>query len=129
MRIAVGRKNLVDVAFAGGDQLENGNVECAAAEVINGDAAALRFMQAIGKRGGRGLVDKAKHFEARDSAGVFRGLALRVVEIGRHGDDGAVHRFAEMRFRPVFQLAQNESGYFGWRENAFTEPDANYAGT
>src|SRR5713101_4812322 len=93
MRVAIGRKHLIDVALAGGDQLQNGNVESAAAEIINGDAAALRLMQAISKRGGRRLVDEPKNFEACDPAGVFGGLALRVIKIGRHSDDSAVHRF------------------------------------
>ena len=104
VRVAVGRKHLIDVAFGGGDQLENGNIERAAAEIVDGDAAALLFVQAVGKRRGGRLVDEAQDFEAGDFAGVLGGLALRVVEIGGDGDDGAVDRFAEDRLRPSFSV-------------------------
>src|SRR5882762_10176746 len=75
MRVAVGRENLIDVAVAGGNELENGNIECAAAEIVDGNFAALLFVQAVGERGGGGLVDEAKNFEAGDLAGVLGGLA------------------------------------------------------
>ena len=100
VRVAVGGEDLVDVAFAGGDQLEDGNVEGAAAEIVDGYVAALFFVQAVGERGGSWFIDEAQDFEAGDSAGVFGGLALRVVEIGRDGDDRAIDRFAEVRLRP-----------------------------
>ena len=48
MRVAVGGEDLVDVAFAGGDQLQDGNIERAAAEIVDGHVAALFFVQAIG---------------------------------------------------------------------------------
>ena len=69
--------------------------------------AALLLVQTIGERGGGGLVDESQNFEAGDAAGVFGGLALRVVEICGDCDDGTRDRFAEMLFRPGFQLAQN----------------------
>ena len=102
VRVAVGREDLIDVAFAGGNELENGNIERAAAEIVNGDAAALLFVQAVSERGGRWLVDQAQNFEASDFAGVFGGLALGVVEIGRDGDDGAIDRSRRSRPRPNF---------------------------
>src|SRR5258708_34616791 len=71
MRIAVGGENLKDVALPGGDQFQNGNVESAAAEVVDGDAAALFFMQAVGERGAGGLVAQAGNLEAPDFAGVL----------------------------------------------------------
>ena len=48
MRVAVGRKNLEDVAIGGGDEFEDGNIESAAAEIVNGDFATLLFVEAIG---------------------------------------------------------------------------------
>ena len=67
--------------------LEDRDVEGAAAEVEHRDASwRSRFAEAVGERGGRGLVDDAQHVQAGDLAGVLGGLALRVVEVGGHGD-------------------------------------------
>ena len=105
VRVAVGGEDLVDVAFAGGDEFENGNIESAATQVVNGDMTALLFVLAIGERGSRWLVDESQHFKAGELAGVFGGLTLRIVEIRGNGDDGAVDDFVEKRFSPIFQFA------------------------
>src|SRR6266849_3508442 len=102
VRVAVGGKNLEDVAFGGGNQFEDGNVKGAAAEIVDGDFAALLFVEAVGKRGRGRFVHEAKNFETGDFAGVLGGLALGVVEIGGDGDHGAIYRFAEMGFGPIF---------------------------
>ena len=80
---------------AGGDdfedavvELEDGDVEGAAAEVVDGDDAVFLLVEAVGEGGGGGLVDEAEDVEAGDSSGIFGGLALRVVEVGGDGDDG-----------------------------------------
>jgi len=65
-------------------------------------------MQAVGKRSRSRLVDEAQDFEAGKLASVLRGLALRVIEISRHGDDRAIDGFTKKGFCPIFQLAQNE---------------------
>src|SRR6266581_4468484 len=127
MRVAVGGEHLVDVALAGGNQLEDGDVKGAAAEVIHGDAAALLLVEAEGQRGGRGLVDQAQDFEAGEASGVFGGLALRVVEIRGDGDDRALHGLPKKSFRPVAQLAKNERGDFRRREDAFAQAHADDA--
>jgi len=124
VRVAVGGKNLEDVTIGGGNKLEDGNVESAAAEIVDGDFAALFFVKAVGERGGGGLVDEAENFEAGNFAGVLGGLALGVIEIGWDGDDGAVDRFAEVGFGPILQFAEDEGGNFGWRENLFAEHNA-----
>ena len=124
MRVAVGGEHLVNVAFAGGDQFEDGNVERAAAEIVDRDVAALLFVQAVSERGGGRLVDEAQDFEAGDAAGVFGGLALGVVEIGGHGDDRAIDRFAEVSFGPILQFAQDERGNFRRGKNFVAKHDA-----
>ena len=77
--VAVGRLHL-EHAVA---DFENGNIEGAAAKVIDRDGAGLALVEPIGERGRGRLVDDAQHFEAGDLAGVLGGLALRVVEISR----------------------------------------------
>ena len=82
--IAVGR---LDLEHAVAD-FQDRNVESAAAEIIDGDLAASLFVEPIGQcRRGR-FVDDAQHIKPGDPPGILGGLALRIVEIGRHGDDG-----------------------------------------
>src|SRR6266436_7270193 len=124
VRVTIGGKNLENVAFGCGDELEDGNVEGAAAEIVDGDFAALLFVQAVGERGRSWFVDETENFEAGNFTGVLGGLALGVMEIGRHGDDSAVDGLAEMGFGPVFQLAKDESGNLRRSENFLAEHDA-----
>src|SRR6201996_7839763 len=81
VRVAVGGDDLED-AFV---ELEDGDIEGAAAEVVDRDEAVFLFVQAVGKGGGGGLVDEAEDFEAGDAAGVLGSLALGVVEVGGDG--------------------------------------------
>src|SRR5271167_1989226 len=102
VRVAIGREDLIDVAFGGGNEFENGNVERAAAEIVYRYAAALLFVQPIGERRGGWFIDQAENFEAGDFAGVFRGLALGVVKIGGDSDNGAVDGFAKKASAQLF---------------------------
>src|SRR6266850_949270 len=129
VRVAVGGEHLIDIAVTGGDELQNGNIKRAAAEIVDGNTAALFFMQAVGERRGSRLINEPENFEAGDFAGVFCGLALRVVEIGRHGDDRAVDGFTEESFGPVFQFAQNECRNFRRSEDFVAQHHANYVFT
>ena len=104
--VAVGRLHL-EHAVA---DFENGNIERAAAKVIDRDRAGLGLVEPVSERGRGRLVDDAQHFEAGDLAGVLGGLALRVVEIGGNGDDRLIDLGAEIGFRRLFHLLQNESG-------------------
>src|SRR5882762_2285756 len=123
--VAIGGEYLIDVAVAGGDELQNGNIKRAAAEIVDGNFATLSFVQAVGQRGGSRLIDETHNFEAGNFAGVFCSLALCIVEIRGHGDDRAVNSFTEECFRPVFQFAQNECRNFRRSEHLFAENDAN----
>src|SRR5438128_1376304 len=88
MGVAVGGENLVDV-------------ESAAAEIVDGDFAALFLVKAVGECSSSRLIDKAQNLEAGDFAGVLGGLALGIVEICRDGDNGAVDSFAEVSLGPI----------------------------
>src|SRR3546814_14391602 len=60
--------------------LQDGNVEGAAAKVVDGDGLAVLLFKPIGERGRRRLVDDAQNLKPRDLARVLGRLALRVVE-------------------------------------------------
>src|SRR5476649_2644708 len=60
--------------------------------------ALAGLVEAERQRSGSRFVDDALDFQTGDAAGVLGRLALRVVEIGRHRDDGFGHFFAEVIF-------------------------------
>jgi hypothetical protein len=84
VRIAVGRDDLDDVVA----DLEDRDVERAAAEVVDGDDLVLLLVEAVRERCGRRLVDDALDVEAGDLSCILGRLALRVVEVRGDGDDG-----------------------------------------
>ncbi len=104
--VAIGRLHL-EHAVA---DLQDGDVEGAAAEVVDRDGAGLLLVEAIGERGRGRLVDDAQHFEPGDLAGVLGGLALGVVEISGNGDDRLFDLLAEMGLSRLLHLLQDEGG-------------------
>mmetsp|Transcript_15665 Transcript_15665/g.48498 ORF Transcript_15665/g.48498 Transcript_15665/m.48498 type:complete len:217 (-) Transcript_15665:146-796(-) len=104
MRVAGGRLDLEDALL----DREERDVERAAAEVEDEDVALVALLvEAVGDGRRRGLIDDAEYVEARDRARVLRRLALRVVEVRRHRDDGVVHVLAEVRLGDLLHLDQN----------------------
>ena len=69
--------------------LDDRDVERAAAEVVDGDRLVEVLAEAVGERGGGGLVEDAHDLEAASLPASFDGLALAVVEVGGDGDHGA----------------------------------------
>ncbi len=126
MRVAVGGEHLEHAVL----DLQDRDVERTAAKVVHRDDAAVAPVEPVRQRCGRRLVDDAKDFEAGESPGVARRGALRVVEVRRHGDDGAIHLeielalFPEMVFGALPQLAKDERGDLRRGELAVVETDA-----
>ena len=102
--VAVGGADLEDARL----HLENGDVEGAAAEIVDGHEQVLLVVEAEGERGRRRLVDHAQHVEAADLAGVLGRLTLRVVEVGRHRDDGILDRCAQIGLGRLLHLGEHE---------------------
>src|SRR5439155_5603596 len=75
VRVTVGGLHLED-ALA---ELQDRDVERAAAEVVHGDELVLLLVEPVRERGRGRLVDDPQDLEARDLAGVLRRLALAVV--------------------------------------------------
>ena len=91
-----------------GHDVEHGDVEGPAAEVVDRDALGTPGLpEPVGKRGRGRLVDDAHGLEACEPRGVARRLPLRVVEVGGHGDDRAAHRGAEIGLGHGAQLAEH----------------------
>jgi hypothetical protein len=124
-RVAIGAEHLEDALV----QFQDREVERAAAEVVNGDlGAVLQLIEAIGQRGGGGLVDDALDLQSGQFAGADGGVALRVVEVGRHRDDGTGDGFAERGLRVVLQLLQDLRGDLLRRPSTAVQGDRDGAG-
>ena len=82
---------------------EDGDVERAAAEIVDREHAVLLLLEAVGERRRGGLVEQAQHLEPGEPPGVLRGLALRVVEVRGHRDDRAADAAAARPRRVCFR--------------------------
>ena len=107
-RVAVGRQHLELVLLVDLGDLDDRDVERAAAQVVHRDLAiAFLLVHAERERGRRRLVDDPLDLEPGDLAGVLGRLPLRVVEVRRHRDDGLGHFLAEVVLRGLLHLAQD----------------------
>ena len=111
MRVAVRRDDLDDLVT----DLEDRDIERAAAHVEHGDQLLLGLVETVGERGRGRLVDDALDLEPGDLAGVLGRLALAVVEVRRHRDDRFGHRLAEELLRCALELHQHARADLGWR--------------
>jgi hypothetical protein len=111
MGVAVGGDDLHHVVA----DLEDGDVEGAAAKVVDRDHLVALLVEPIGERRGGRLVDDSLDVEPGDLAGVFGGLALCIVEVSGNGDDGLVDLLTDVIFRSLLQLLQNLGRHFRGR--------------
>ena len=113
--VAVGGQHLEDAAI----ELEDRQIEGAAAQVVHRDLGSLlELVEPIGQRSRRGFIDDAFDLESGQLAGPQGGVALGVVEIGRHGDHRPGHGLPQGRFGIVLELLEHLGG------DLFRAPDA-----
>ena len=111
VRVAVGGLDLEDAVA----QLEDRDVERAAAEVVDGDLLVVLLVEAVGEGRRGGLVDDPLDVEAGDAAGVLGRLALGVVEVRRDGDDRLGDLLAEVRLGVGLELLEDHRADLGRR--------------
>ena len=68
--------------------LDDGNIECAATQVIYHNLLGRAVIQTICQRSACGLIDNTQHIQAGNTTCIFGCLALRIVEISRYRDNG-----------------------------------------
>ena len=128
MRVAIRGEHLEHAVL----DLQDRDVERAAAEVVHRDGAAVALVEPVRQRRGGRLVDDAQHLEPGQPASVARRRALCVVEIGRHRDHRAIDLEIELTLLAkeflgaMLQLAQHERGDLGRRERAPADVDAHH---
>ena len=93
--------------------LEDRDVERAAAEVVDRDRLSIVLAEAVRERGRGRLVDDADDVEAGDRAGVLGGLTLVVVEVRRDGDDRLLDLGAEVVLGDHLHLLQDHRADLG----------------
>ena len=79
MGVAVGGNDLKDALV----QLEYGNIERPATEIINRNETFLLRVKAIGQGRGRRLIDQAEHIQPSHASGILCRLPLRIVKVCR----------------------------------------------
>ena len=87
--------------------VEQADIERAAAEVEDQHGLVALLVQPVGQRRGRGLVDDAQHIQPGDPAGILGGVALGVVEVRRNGDHRLRDPLAEELAGVVDEFAQH----------------------
>ena len=106
--VTVGGQNFKGFFAVDFVDFDNRDIEGTAAQVVNRDGAvALAFIQTVSQRGCGRFVDNTFYFQTCDTAGVFGRLTLRIVKVGRNGDNGFGHRFAEVVFSGLFHFLQH----------------------
>ena len=126
--VAVGGEHLELVLAVDLSDLDDGDVEGAATQVIDGDlGVATLLVEAIGQGRSGGLVDDALHVEAGNAAGILGGLALRVVEVGGHRDHRVGDGFAEILLGGLLHLPEHLSRNLRRRELVVLDADPGIA--
>ena len=95
-------------------EFQNGDIESTTTEVEDDDFFIFFGFETISESGCGWLINNTLDFEASDFAGVFGGLALRIVEISRYGNNSFSDRFAKESFSVSFDFGKHHSGDFFW---------------
>lgn len=90
------------------------NVESTTTQVEDQDVllALALLIQTVSDGGGGRLVDDSEDVQSGDGTGVLGGLPLRVVEVGRDGDDGVLDVTSEVGLGGLLHLDENHGRDF-----------------
>ena len=89
-------------------ELQDGDVERAAAQVVDEDLVVEPAVEAVCERRGGGLVDDPLDGEAGEQAGFLHRVALVVVVVGGNRDDRFRDLLPERRFGHAFAVLEHE---------------------
>mmetsp|Transcript_14915 Transcript_14915/g.45589 ORF Transcript_14915/g.45589 Transcript_14915/m.45589 type:complete len:130 (-) Transcript_14915:296-685(-) len=88
---------------------EQRDVKGTAAKVKNENVAlgSPLLVETVRDRSGCGLVDDPQHIEASNCTSVLGCCTLRIIEVGRHGDDGILDLLAKIGLGGFLHLGEN----------------------
>lgn len=97
------------------DTLLNGkerDIEGTATKIEDEDVALTLnlLVKTVGNGGSGRLVDDSENVETGDETGILGSLTLRVVEVGRDGDNGVVDSLTEVRLSSLTHLGEDHGG-------------------
>ena len=101
----------LDVKDAIGDT-QHRHIEGAASQVEHQHPFDGAAIEAIGQGCSGGFVEDPLHADAGEASGIAGGLALGIVEIGRHGDHRRLDRLAQVGGGVIDELAQQAGDQF-----------------
>ena len=93
--ISVGRLDFENTPFS---DLQDGDIESAAAQIENSDFFFAFFIESVGQGCRSGLIDDSLDIETGDFSGILGCLPLTVVKIGGYGDDRIRDFFTQVVF-------------------------------
>ena len=68
--------------------LDDGNIECAATQVVHHNLLGRAVVQTVRQRSTRGFINNTQYIQAGNTTCIFGCLTLRIVEISRYRDNG-----------------------------------------
>ena len=108
MGVAVGGQNFGDAVA----HLDDGDIEGAAAQVIDHNLLVGFLVNAVGQCRSSGLVDDTLDVQTSDGACVLGGLTLAIVEVSGDGDDRLGNGLAQISLGVSLQLGKNHCADF-----------------
>ncbi|KUI67228.1 NAD-specific glutamate dehydrogenase [Cytospora mali] len=108
MSVTGGRLDLEDTLLDG----QQGHIEGTTTQIEDEDVAlALDLLvETVSDSGSGRLVDDTENVQASNETGVLGGLTLRVVEVGRNGDDSVVNGATQVCLSGLTHLGQDHRG-------------------
>ena len=105
--ISVGGQHLKDSVVNG----QEGHIEGSSAQVKDKDIGfSSGLVHAVGNGGGSGFVDDTLNLHTRNGSGILGGLALGVVKVGGHSNDGVLDFLSEKGFGRGLHLLEDHGG-------------------
>ena len=104
-------------------QFKNGDVKRSSAQIINRNVSLFFLIQTVSNGGCSRFVDDTDHIQSCNFACIPGSLSLRVIKIGRYGNDCFFKRLFQVFFCFLLDPGKDHRGQFLRSEIFFPDPD------